>query len=101
MVYSGALTLENITLKDGFADSGAAIYNTGILTIRRSTLRDNVATFWGGALTNGNGLLTVESSSFIGNSALTGGAIFSNGIRGFDRQQYLQRQPSGEFWWRD
>ena len=80
VVYSGALTLENITLKDGLADSGGAIYNTGTLTIRRSTLRDNVATFWGGALTNGIGLLTVESSSFIGNSALTGGAIFSNGI---------------------
>ena len=78
--WSGALTLENITLKDGLADSGGAIYNSGFVTIRRSTLRDNVATFWGGALTNGHGFLTVESSSFIGNSALTGGAIFSNGI---------------------
>ena len=78
--WSGALTLENVTLKDGLADSGGAIYNTGVLTIRRSTLRDNVATFWGGALTNGHGFLTVEDSSFTGNSALTGGAIFSNGI---------------------
>ena len=80
VVYPGELTLENITLKDGLADSGGAIYNTGTLTIRRSTLRDNVATLWGGALTNAYGFLTVESSSFTGNSALTGGAIFSNGI---------------------
>ena len=39
-----------------------------------------MATFWGGALTNAYGFLTIESSSFIGNTALTGGAIFSNGI---------------------
>ena len=79
--WPGALTLENITLKDGLADSGGAIYNAGTLTIRRSTLRDNVATLWGGGLTSAFGFLTVESSSFIGNSALTGGAIYSNDIR--------------------
>ena len=81
MVYPGDLTLENITLKDGLADSGGAIYNGGTLTIRRSTLRDNVATLWGGGLTSAFGFLTVEESSFIGNSALTGGAIYSNDIR--------------------
>ena len=79
--WPGALTLENITLTDGLADSGGAIYNAGTLTIRRSTLRDNVATLWGGGLTSAFGFLTVESSSFIGNSALTGGAIYSNDIR--------------------
>ena len=79
--WPGALTLENITLKDGLADSGGAIYNAGTLTIRRSSLRDNVATLWGGGLTSAFGFLTVESSSFIGNSALTGGAIYSNDIR--------------------
>ena len=81
VVYPGALTLENITLTDGLADSGGAIYNAGTLTIRRSTLRDNVATLWGGGLTSAFGFLTVESSSFIGNSARTGGAIYSNDIR--------------------
>ena len=81
VVYPGALTLENITLKDGLADSGGAIYNAGTLTIRRSTLRDNVATLWGGGLTSAFGFLTVEESSFKGNSALTGGAIYSNDIR--------------------
>ena len=35
VVYPGALTLENITLKEGLADSGGAIYNAGTLTIRR------------------------------------------------------------------
>ena len=81
VVYPGALTLEYITLKDGLADSGGAIYNAGTLTIRRSTLRDNVATLWGGGLTSAFGFLTIEESSFIGNSALTGGAIYSNDIR--------------------
>ena len=79
--WSGALTLENVTLKEGLADSGGAIYNGGTLTIRRSTLRDNVATLWGGGLTSAFGFLTIEESSFIGNSALTGGAIYSNDIR--------------------
>ena len=81
VVYPGALTLENITLTDGLADSGGAIYNAGTLTIRRSSLRDNVATLWGGGLTSAFGFLTVESSSFTNNSALTGGAIYSNDIR--------------------
>ena len=81
VVYPGALTLEYVTLKDGLADSGGAIYNAGTLTIRQSTLRDNVATLWGGGLTSAFGFLTVEESSFIGNSALTGGAIYSNDIR--------------------
>ena len=63
--WSGELTLENITLTDGLADSGGAIYNAGTLTIRRSSLRDNVATLWGGGLTSAFGFLTVESSSFI------------------------------------
>ena len=79
--WPGALTLENITLKDGLADSGGAIYNAGTLTIRRSTLRDNVATLWGGGLTSAFGFLTVEKSTFTNNSALTGGAIYSNDIR--------------------
>ena len=51
------------------------------LMIRHSTLRDNVATLWGGGLTSAFGFLTVESSSFISNSALTGGTIYSNDIR--------------------
>ena len=37
--------------------------------------------YGGGGLTSAFGFLTVESSSFIGNSALTGGAIYSNDIR--------------------
>ena len=40
-----------------------------------------MATLWGGGLTSAFGFLTVESSSFIGNSARTGGAIYSNDIR--------------------
>ena len=40
-----------------------------------------MATLWGGGLTSAFGFLTIEESSFIGNSALTGGAIYSNDIR--------------------
>ena len=36
---------------------------------------------WGGGLTSAFGFLTVEESSFTNNSALTGGAIYSNDIR--------------------
>ena len=76
--YPGALTLVNITLKNGSATYGGAVMNTGTLTIRESTIRDNSASISGGAVNSAQAMLTVERSAFIDNSATNGGAVFSS-----------------------
>ena len=60
-----------------------------------------MATLWGGGLTSAFGFLTVESSSFTNNSALTGGAIYSNDIRASIVNSTFSANQSGELWWRD
>ena len=52
--------------------------NTGTLTIKESTFRDNNATISGGAVNSAQAMLTIERSAFINNSATNGGAIFSS-----------------------
>ncbi|MEM7113573.1 MAG: choice-of-anchor Q domain-containing protein [Chloroflexota bacterium] len=107
---AGALSLENITLENGCGkgdepeDYGGAIYNSGSLIIKGSTLRnntvneragavfngkdltvvdstfaDNQAATWGGAILNGNtGTATISGSTLVDNEARLGGAIFNN-----------------------
>ena len=76
--YPGALTLVNVTLKNGSATYGGAVMNTGTLTIRESTIRDNSASISGGAVNSAQAMLTIERSAFIDNSATNGGAVFSS-----------------------
>ena len=76
--YPGDLTLVNITLKKGRAPYGGAVMNTGTLTIKESTFRDNNATISGGAVNSAQAMLTIERSAFINNSATNGGAVFSS-----------------------
>ena len=56
---------------------------------------------WGGGLTSAFGFLTVEESSFTNNSALTGGAIYSNDIRASIVNSTFSCKQSSELWWRD
>ena len=81
------LTLINITLQNGYNDSGGAIINDGTLTVINSTFNNNTAaTRWGsgsvggGAILN-DGTLTVINSTFNNNTAITGcgGAIYNTG----------------------
>lgn len=72
------LTLINITLKNGKATLGGAIYNNGgSLTLTNTIFINNNATSQGGAIYNVNGSnLNITNSIFDNNNAaVTGGAI--------------------------
>jgi predicted outer membrane repeat protein len=78
-----ALLVQNSVLRHNFAGGGAAIDTNGSTTILTSTLTDNIAELYGGAITTGfiadlNIALTVKASTLSGNSAGSeGGAIES------------------------
>jgi predicted outer membrane repeat protein len=77
---TGFLRLEDITLTDGYANTGGAIFNNGgTLNIVNSTLTDNEA-YYGGALANMGGTVTIERSTFSGNSATDDGGAIGNTI---------------------
>ena len=86
-VNSGyTLTLMGVTLINGNAENGGAIYNNGgTLTIVNSYFLNNTATKSGGAIYNNGGSITVTGSTFDGNDLTDrstngdgGAAIFDN-----------------------
>ncbi|MEZ5428442.1 MAG: choice-of-anchor Q domain-containing protein [Pyrinomonadaceae bacterium] len=80
LVNAGAdLSVEKLTLSEGDADSGGAVYNFGTLTIADCVVRDNTSVLRGGAIYNNEGNLTIVNSEFRGNSTLNsgGGAVSS------------------------
>ena len=73
----GTLTLEDSTVSDNTALSGAGIFNLdGTLIITGSTLSGNV-THTGGGIYNDTGTATVTNSTLSGNAALYGGGVFN------------------------
>jgi len=91
---TGNLILNDLTITNGFADaavgdgtgsafpgSGGAIYNArGLLEVNRSTLQENQAGFYGGAIfVFGNTATYVNDSTIGDNSAAHGGGIFVYG----------------------
>ncbi len=88
----GSLTLQNITLAHGCADStstnslgrsGAGLYSDGDLIIKKTTFDQNKSRRYGGGLYHETGdILEISNSTFSRNSAPSGGgAIFKNGGR--------------------
>jgi hypothetical protein len=68
------VTIEDVTLRDGTADMGGAVYNDGSLTLIDTDVRDSHARA-GGAI-SGGGELDIIRGSFTGNAAtLIGGAV--------------------------
>ena len=67
------VTLTNVTLINGKADKGGAIYNDGSLTLSDVKLSDNAADSYGGAVFN-NGELVVSDSVFDSNDVLNRGS---------------------------
>ena len=67
------VTLTNVTLINGKADKGGAIYNDGSLTLSDVKLSDNAADSYGGAVFN-NGELVVSDSVFDSNNVLNRGS---------------------------
>jgi hypothetical protein len=82
-VSLGALLVQNSVLHHNFAEGGGAIETNGTATVLTTTLTDNVAGLYGGAIDAGDQTdvskaLTVKASTLSGNSAaLFGGAIES------------------------
>jgi hypothetical protein len=79
----GSLTLEDVTLSNGYADGtidsgdGGAIRSRGTLTINHSTISENSAGNDGGGIYNNNSL-TISDSTIANNNALDdGGALIS------------------------
>ena len=67
------VTLTNVTLINGKADKGGAIYNDGSLTLSDVKLSDNAADSYGGAVFN-NGHLVVGNSVFDSNDIVNRGS---------------------------
>jgi predicted outer membrane repeat protein len=83
IIASGVnLTIINLTLTNGTSNNGGgAIYNSGTLTVDKSTFTNNTATAttdYGGAIYNNGGTLTVENSTFTNNTATTNGGAIDN-----------------------
>ena len=78
MAVSGDLTLQSVTVSGGSSGSGGGIYNTGILSIKDSTISGNTALGSGGAVYNYGGILTIENSTISDNTANSSGGGVSN-----------------------
>ena len=75
----GSLTLSDCVIESGRAlVSGGGIYSSGVLTIRRSTIRSSIAQL-GGGISN-FGTTRVYDSTISGNYATYGGGIYNQGI---------------------
>ncbi len=79
-VTTGSLTLNNLSLINGSAADGGAIYNTGTLTMNDCTVSNSVANgasgSGGGIFNDVGGVLVINNSSLLNNIAnRAGGAI--------------------------
>ena len=72
---SGDLRVSGITIKEGWADTGAAILNQGRLVAEGITLISNKAEEAGGAIANRGGTVFLINSTAISNHAERGGAV--------------------------
>lgn len=72
----GSLTLNRLTLTNGSASSGGAIYSRGILQLNAVILSDNLASGVGGALAVYDGSVVISDTTLQNNLASSGGAYF-------------------------
>lgn len=81
-----SLTVQNIAFIEGSAsgdtdNDGGAIFSDGALTIENSQFTDNSADELGGAVYNASGsTFDVLGSTFTGNSAFLGGAVYGDSV---------------------
>jgi CSLREA domain-containing protein len=79
--FGGDLTLFDVTVKNNTGRDGVGLFNmnSGIVSITRSTFRDNMATGHGGGILNfDGGVITIEKSMIHRNSAGGfGGGVYS------------------------
>ena len=74
----GTLAIENSTISDNASRLGGGVFNEGSISIIYSVFSGNSAEDGGGGIFNDvGGVTTVEHTSFSGNVAVSGGAIFN------------------------
>lgn len=75
-----SLSLQNLTLHNGNADRGGAIYNTnGMLLLENCSVTSNIASLFGGAVYSAGGSVTVNNCTFNANETTNN---FPNGFGG-------------------
>jgi CSLREA domain-containing protein len=81
ITMGGSLTLESLTVRNGnstITNLGGGAYNTATLIIRNSTFEGNNAQHGGAVFTGSGTTLTIENSNFLSNSTgENGGAIYN------------------------
>ena len=74
------VSISNLTIVNGLAIKGGAIFNLGNLTLRDSTFTGNKALVEGGAIYSEDGSLTIINSTISGNSSdINGGGVSNSG----------------------
>jgi len=71
----GDLVVDSCVIRDSDAVTGGGISNEGVLTVLRSLVTGNSASFAGGGIENFEGSVSVVESTIAGNSAEVGGGI--------------------------
>ncbi|MDM8564521.1 choice-of-anchor Q domain-containing protein [Candidatus Halobeggiatoa sp. HSG11] len=81
ILNSSTLTVNNCTISNNFANSGAAITNFGgTLVVNKSSFFDNSSTFEAGAIRNASGgTVTINNCTVYNNTANNGGGLLSDG----------------------
>jgi len=73
------VSLQNLTIANGFATGGGAINNkNGFVSIINTSLINNTVSQVGGAIFNNSGMITISNSTFDNNEAfVSGGGIYN------------------------
>ena len=78
----GTLTLNDLSILQGYADKGAGIFSNGIgLTLNNVQVENNTAESQGGGIYNNECTLAINNSSISDNQSQTGGGIYSFNAR--------------------
>ncbi|QDT94090.1 right-handed parallel beta-helix repeat-containing protein [Gimesia algae] len=91
--------ISGLTLTNGSAENGGAIYNLEMLSIVDSTLTGNTATQYGGGIYFSQAdQVSVSNTTFESNYAFSGGAIYSiEGSLSIDESHFSQNHATGEY----
>ncbi|MCB9135267.1 MAG: hypothetical protein H6636_07560 [Anaerolineales bacterium] len=95
---SGNLTLNHITLKDGYSSyNGGCIKNDGLLTLNISLVTGCYTPFSGGGIRNDGNLVLNDSVVSNNNAGYYGGGIFNNGTVTLNHSQ-LSGNTANLYW---
>lgn len=101
---NSSVTINGLSIKNGFEGEGGGIFNYGTLTVNNCTIADNVCNAFGGGIFNQNkltvnnctiannkvnvglgggifntsGVVSISNTEFINNSARLGGGVYSS-----------------------